>query len=200
MGDSIGPLVAASYMEKSREIAQDVMMGETKIEGRRCFVLKAKGNGPHLGRMDEAIVKIMKSNKIDRIITIDAALKMEGEKTGSVAEGTGFAMGGWGQREAIETMLLAKGMQIDSIVVKVGFTEAITPMPKGVYDALPEIKEYVKKSVCRAKKNSKVMIIGVGNSSGIEDNKSAVEEVKKHVLQFEAKIQKEQKKKKGGWI
>src|SRR3989338_3509729 len=96
IGDSIGPLVAASYIEKSKDIAEEVAMGEAIIEGRKCFVLKAKGPAPHLGRMDEAIEAIMKKKKISRIITIDAALNLEGEKTGSVAEGVGFAMGGWG--------------------------------------------------------------------------------------------------------
>ncbi|MBI2579555.1 MAG: DUF1512 family protein [Candidatus Aenigmarchaeota archaeon] len=200
IGDSVGPLVAASLMEKSREIAEDVAMGETRIEGRKCFILKAKGGGPHLGRMDEAITKIMKRNKISRIVTIDAAMKMEGEKTGAVAEGTGFAMGGWGQREMIENNLLAKGVPIDSIVVKVGFAEAIIPMRKGLYDSVPRVQEYIKKSVLRTKKGAKLIIIGVGNSSGIEDSKAAVEHVKKLVEQFEERIKKEEGKKKGGWI
>ncbi|MBI2172989.1 MAG: DUF1512 family protein [Candidatus Aenigmarchaeota archaeon] len=200
VGDSIGPLVAASMMEKGKEIAKDVSMGETRIEGRKCFVLKAKGNGPHLGRVDEAITNIMKRHRIARIITIDAALKMEGEKTGSVAEGTGFAMGGWGQREMIESMLMSKKMPIDSIVVKVGMTEAIVPMRKAVYDSMPKVHEYMKRAVLRTRKNDKLIIIGVGNSSGISDDKTAVEHVGKLVHQFETKVQKEQKQKKGGWI
>src|SRR3989338_8063405 len=89
--------------------------------------MKAKGPSPHLGRDDEAIQKIMKKNKIVRVITIDAAQKLEGEKSGSVAEGVGFAMGGWGQREMIESFLMPKKMPIDSIVVKVGMAEAIIP-------------------------------------------------------------------------
>lgn len=201
IGDSIGPLVAASLMEKpAKEVAEDVSMSETRIEGRKCFVLKAKANGPHLGRMDEAITKIMKRNKIARIITIDAALKMEGEKTGSVAEGTGFAMGGWGQREMIEGMLMSKKMPIDSIVVKVGFAEAIIPMRKSVYDSVPHVHEYIKKSVLRTKKTDKLIIIGVGNSSGIEDGKHAMEHAKKFTEQFEERIKKEEGKKKGSWI
>ena len=142
----------------------------------------------------------MKRNKIARIITIDAALKMEGEKTGSVAEGTGFAMGGWGQREMIESMLMSKKMPIDSIVVKVGMTEAIVPMRKAVYDSMPKVHEYVKRAVLRTKNGSKLIIIGVGNSSGISDDKTAVENVGKLVQQFEERIKKEQSKKKGGWI
>ncbi|MDI6720765.1 MAG: DUF1512 family protein [Candidatus Aenigmarchaeota archaeon] len=201
IGDSIGPLVAASLMEKSKEIAEDVSMDETRIEGRKCFVLKAKGNGPHLGRMDEAITKIMKRHKISRIITIDAALKLEGEKSGSVAEGTGFAMGGWGQREMIENALFPKKMPIDSIVVKVGFTEAIIPMRKDVYDSLPKVQEYIKKAVRRTKKTDKLIVIGVGNSSGIESNKKVVEDVKKLVDRFEAKMKKEESSnKKRKWI
>src|SRR3989338_5097063 len=84
VGDSIGPLAAAEFMESSKEIAEDVMMATATIEGRKCFILKAKGPAPHLGRVDEAIEKIMKSNKIARVVTIDAGMKLEGEPTGAV--------------------------------------------------------------------------------------------------------------------
>ncbi len=201
IGDSIGPLVAANFMEKSNEVAEDTMMGTINIEGRKCFVLKAKGPSPHLGRDDEAIEKIMKKNKIVRVVTIDAAMKMEGEKEGSVAEGVGFAMGGWGQREMIENFLMPKKMPIDSIVVKVGMTEAITPMSKEVYESVPRVQELVKKAVMRAKKGQKVIIIGVGNSSGIANDKHSLGELQKLVNQFDRKKKEtEAKKKKGGWF
>jgi len=202
IGDSAGPLIAASLINESREIAEDVVCGETSIEGRRCFVLKAKGPSPHLGRVDEAINAIMKKNKISRVITIDAAQKLEGEKTGSVAEGVGFAMGGWAQREMIENVLLPKKMPIDSIVVKVGFMEAIMPMRKSIFDSVPKANEMIKKAVKRSKKNEKLIIIGIGNSSGIGDNKKIIDDLKKKVINIEKKYKEEEKKAKKGksWI
>jgi hypothetical protein len=201
VGDSIGPLAATEMIDASKEIAEDVMMGETTIEGRKCFVLKAKGPSPHLGRVDEAIEIIMKKHKIARIVTIDAGLKLEGEKTGSVAEGIGFAMGGWGERELIENYLLPKKMQIDSIVVKVGFAEAIIPMTKDIYNALPKIHEHTKTAVQRAKKGEKVIIIGVGNSSGIGNSRKELKDVKPLVEKLDKKIkQEEAASKKGRWF
>jgi len=201
IGDSIGPLAAASLMDSSSEIAEDIMVGTTTIEGRKCFVMKAKGPSPHLGRDDEAIQKIMKKNKIARVITIDAAQKLEGEKSGSVAEGVGFAMGGWGQREMIENFLMPKKMPIDSIVVKVGMTEAICPMAKDVYDSVPRVHEFIKRAVRRTKKSDKLIIIGVGNSSGIGNNKKEIEKVKEVVEMLDKKKKAEEEKhKKGGWF
>ncbi len=201
IGDSIGPLCATSMVEKSKVISEDVVCGETEIEGRKCFVLKATGPGPHLGRIDNAIEAILKKNKIARVVTIDAAQKMEGEPTGSVAEGIGFAMGGIGQREMIENTLMAKKIPIDGIVVKVGMVEAIMPMRKSVFDSVDKVKEYVKRSALRTKKNEKLIIIGVGNSSGIGDTKACLPEVKKVVEDFEKKIKEETaKEKKGSWL
>lgn len=200
IGDSIGPLVAASLVDKSKEIAEDVMMGETAINGRRCFVLKAKGPSPHLGRVDEAIERIMKKHKIARIVTIDAAQKLEGEKSGSVAEGVGFAMGGIGQREIIENALLPKKKPIDSIIVKVGMEDAIMPMKKEIFEARNKVIELVGKAVNRAKKGEKLIIIGVGNSCGVGDNNKAVAETKKLVDEIDRKYRREQESKKSGWL
>ncbi|MFC2143547.1 DUF1512 family protein [Candidatus Aenigmatarchaeota archaeon] len=201
VGDSIGPLASASMMDKSKEIAEDVVMGETKIAGRKCFVLKATGPTPHLGRTDEALVKIMRRHKIDRIITIDAAQKLEGEKTGSVAEGVGFAMGGM-QREINENILLPSKKPIDSIVVKVGFTEAIMPMKKEIYNSLPKVQKRVETAVKRTKKNGKIIIIGVGNSCGIGDSKKELRGLEKVIKTIDHAYKKEQqlKKKKKRWF
>ncbi|MCX6819185.1 MAG: DUF1512 family protein [Candidatus Aenigmarchaeota archaeon] len=200
IGDGIGPLVAASLIKSSKEIAEDVVVGETTIKGRKCFVLKATGPAPHLGRIDEAINWIMKRHKIARIITIDAAQKLEGEKSGSVAEGVGFAMGGIGQREMIENVLLPMKKPIDSIVVKVGMTEAILPMKKEIYKALPKVKTALDKSVERAGKNEKVIIIGIGNSCGIRDDEKAVDETEQIVEKLDEMYKKEKENEKGGWF
>ena len=198
IGDGIGSLAAASLMDKSREIAEDVVYGESRINGRKCLVLKAKGPAPHLGRIDEAINKIMSKHKISRFITIDASQKLEGEKTGSVAEGVGFAMGGLAQREIIENVLLSKKKPIDSIVIKVGMEEAIMPMKKEIFKSLPKVEETIKMAVNRAKKNEKVMIIGVGNSCGIGDNKKDIASLNKIIEKLNKKEKEE--KEKSGWF
>jgi hypothetical protein len=200
IGDSIGPMVAASYMEKSKEIAKDVVMDQTTIAGRKVFVLKAKGPAPHLGRIDEAINKIMKRHKIARVITVDAAGKMEGEKTGSVAEGVGFAMGGFAQREIIENVLLPKKKPIDSIVIKVGLTEAIEPMKKKIMLAVPKVQKAIEKSVKRCKPKEKVLLIGIGNSCGIGNSKESLEAAKKIVEKLHKRMQKRKKKKSKKWL
>lgn len=182
VGDSIGSLVAASFITKARPIAKDIVLGETRIKGRRVFVLKATGPTPHLGRIDEAIQKILRKHRIRRVITIDAAVKLEGEKTGTVAEGVGFAMGGIGQREIIENILLPKKIPIDSIVVKVGITEAIAPMKKEIFNSISEVAEFIERSVERAPKKGNVMLIGVGNSCGVGDDKKTIEGVKKVII------------------
>lgn len=205
VGDSVGPLTTATIMKEYGQskpmkiISEDVAMGEVVIEGRKAFLLKATGPSPHLGRMDYAINKIMKSNNIERVITIDAGLKLEGEKSGEVSEGVGFAMGGWSQREMIENVLLTKQKPLDSIVVKVGMEEAISPMRKNVYDAVPKTIEYVKNSIRRSKKNGKVMIIGVGNSCAIPDDPKKLDRIKELVDMIE-KEAKEKEVKKKSWF
>ncbi len=200
IGDGIGSLAAASLMDMSSEIAEGIVYGQTNISGRRCFVLKAKGPAPHLGRIDEAINKVMKKHKISRFITIDASQKLEGEKSGTVAEGVGFAMGGIGQREIIENMLLPKKKPIDSIIIKVGMEDAISPMKKDVYNSLSRVQEKVKKAVNRSGKNEKIMIIGVGNSCGIGDNKKEIKSLKETIAKLDRRAQREKERKKGSWI
>lgn len=194
VGDSIGPMVAASYMEKSKTIAEGVVCGETSIAGRKVFVLKAYGPDPHLGRIDEAVAALVKKNKIAKVITIDAAGKLEGEKTGSVAEGVGFAMGGGVEREIAEAILLPRKIPIDTVVVKVGIEDAITPMRKEIMDAMPKVMESIEYSVKRSKKSDKLILIGVGNSCGIGNDKKSLKEAEKTIIENDKKIKEEEKK------
>ena len=54
-----------------------------------------------MGKPGEAIKRVVEENngKIATIIMIDAALKLEGEKPGAVAEGVGAAIGGPGTEQ-----------------------------------------------------------------------------------------------------
>jgi len=143
----------------------------------------------------------MKKNKIARVVTIDAAQKLEGEQTGSVAEGVGFAMGGFAMREIIENILLPHKKPIDSIAIKVGMEEALYPMRKEIWESLPKATELTKRAVKRAKKGQTVLIIGVGNSCGIPDDNKNLANVKNLVMKVDARIREdEKKKKKGSWV
>ena len=199
IGDGLGPLVVASLMKnnKFKEIEEDIIMSETKINGRTVFLLKAKGPGGRIGYPGKAVAKLVKKHKISRIITVDAAAKLEGEKTGSVAEGVGVAMGGPGvERSYIETIATEKNIPLDSIIVKMSSEEAITPMRKSIIDAVPEVIKTIERCIDRTKKGDKVIVVGVGNTSGIGNNAKEVKSVEEWVKNYEKKLKMENKIKK----
>ncbi|NIO21545.1 MAG: DUF1512 domain-containing protein [Candidatus Aenigmarchaeota archaeon] len=197
IGDALGPLVVANLVGKSKtkEIEEDIVMANIKIDKRNCFVMKAKGPGGRLGRPGKAVEKLVSRNKVSRIITIDAAAKLEGEKTGSVAEGVGVAMGGPGvEKSYIEDVAVKNNIPLDSIIVKMKPEEAIMPMRKAIKDAVPDVVEAIKESLKRTKTGSNVIIVGVGNTSGVGNNKKATEKVNRWVDQNERKIQRMKKR------
>ena len=86
-----------------------------------------------------------------------------------------------------------------------GFPEELYEIEYGCPGAPEYAKEtqaLVKKSVKRVKKGQKVIIIGVGNSSGVGDDKRTVEKTKKLVEQLDKKYKHEeqQHKKRKGWF
>ena len=199
IGDGLGPLVVADLIgnNKVEEIEEDILMAKTTLDGREIFVLKAKGPGGRIGRPGKAVEKLIKSHDIARVITIDAAAKLEGEKTGSTAEGVGVAMGGPGvERSYIEDIVVKKKIPLDSIIVKMGQEEAIMPMRKAIKDSLPKVRKSIRESLERTKKGDKVIIVGVGNTSGIGNSGKDVIRVGKWVDSYESKMKKIMKKKK----
>ena len=199
IGDGLGPLVAAKLMVKTRpkEIEEDILMSNVKINNRNCFVIKAKGPGGRIGRPGKAVETLVKRKKISRIITVDAAAKLEGEKTGSIAEGVGVAMGGPGvEKSYIEDVAVKNNIPLDSIIVKMRQEEAIMPMRKAIKDAVPGVIESIKESLKRAKPNSNVIIVGVGNTCGVGNDRKSIDRVNKFVEAHERKIQRMKKKEK----
>ena len=204
IGDTIGPLVAASFKTKvGTEIVKDVVVSEEKIEGKKVFVMKSKGPESRLGQQGEAVKQVITKHKIDYIIAVDAAAKMEGEKTGTVSEGVGVPMGGVGvQRFKIEETITDKKVNVDAIIVKQGMVEASIPMKKDIYDSLgpvrDKIKHYVKKS-----KHKNILIVGVGNTAGASNTNAAVKEsaglLKKDWAAYDKKKKEEAEKTKKWW-
>lgn len=198
IGDGLGPFVVANLIgsKKTREIEEDILMATTKMDGRLVFLLKAKGPGGRIGRPGKAIEKLIKTNKIARVITIDAAAKLEGEKTGSIAEGVGVALGGPGvERSYIEDIVVKKNIPLDSIIVKMSQEEAIEPMRKAIKDSILEVKKSIKRSMKRTKKGEKVIIAGVGNSSGVGNSKKDVDKLAKWVDVYERRLKARKRKK-----
>jgi hypothetical protein len=173
IGDGAGALVAAKLMQgyKTREIAKDVVAAKVPIDGRTAYVLKATGPGGNVGKPGDGIRKIIKEKKgnISTIIMIDAALKLEGEQPGEVAEGVGAAIGGPGVEQfKIEDAIVKHKIPVNAIVVKEDLGDAVSPMRKEVFDAVdPVIKRIKRLLLERTKDGDSVIIAGIGNTIGI---------------------------------
>jgi len=100
---------------------------------------------------------------------IDAALKLEGEDSGSVAQGFGAAIGGIGtDRFKIEAIATKYDIPIFAIVVRQSVKEAITLMKKEISDQAENVKSQVYEMITdNSNPNQTVLVIGVGNTLGV---------------------------------
>lgn len=197
IGDGIGPYVAATYIEKEpKKITDDVVYIKKVIEGRNVYVVKATGPGARVGRPGTGIERLLKKHKITRVITVDAAGKLEGETTGSVAEGVGVAMGGGAnpERVRIEETCVKMKIPIDAIAIKMGIEEAIMPMNMKILNSVPTVRESVLVSLGRTKKGSNVLLVGVGNTVGVGDTKKELKGIAEMVKKSDAKRKKKREK------
>ncbi len=173
IGDGVGALVAARLMygREERMVSQDVVVGEVPIEGRMAYVLKAKGPGGNVGKPGEAIRQILeeKEGKIERIIVIDAAQKLEGEKAGEVIEGTGVAIGGPGvDKYKVEEIATKYKVPINAILIKESIGDIVSTMRKEVLNSVEDVLERIRRIVRETtKEGDHIIIAGIGNTMGI---------------------------------
>jgi hypothetical protein len=206
VGDSIGALAIASLITKrTKEIEEDTLIVEEKIGKRKVYLIKAKGPGGRLGKLGRAVEKIVKREKIAKIITVDAAVKLEGEKTGSVAEGVGVAIGGIGvDRAYIENIATKEKIPLDSIIIKMSQEEAIIPMKKEILFSIPNVIEKIKASISETRGKGKIIVVGVGNTCGVGNNKrdvkKAEEKIRKIAKIMEKREKEEKAKEKKGFL
>lgn len=173
IGDGAGALVAARFMygaEKHR-IAKDTVYADVIVDGRTVSVIKAEGPGGNVGKPDQAIARLIEEygRRPSIIVMVDAALKLEGEETGEVAEGVGAAIGGIGvEKFRIEEVAKKYGIPLYAVVIKQSLKEAISPMNRKIYDGVYEAIERVKRII---KEKIPVggygIVVGVGNTVGI---------------------------------
>ncbi len=199
VGDSIGPLMAAKMIgdSKVKEVEHDTMLAVKTIAKRKVFIMKAKGPGGRLGKLGKATEKIAKRNKLAKIITIDAAAKLEGEKTGSVAEGVGVAMGGIGvDRSKIEEVAVKTRVPLDSVVVKMSQEEAIQPITNDILWASPKVMKVIEERVKATERKGPILIIGVGNTGGVGNDRKAAQSAEKTAKEVMKVVSKRKKKEK----
>jgi hypothetical protein len=173
IGDGAGALVASKLMKdrETRKVPKDMVAAETTLEGRRVIALKAEGPGGNVGKPGDAIRQVLEENngKASMIIMVDAALKLEGEKTGEIGEGIGAAIGGIGtERFKIEEEATKFGIPVYAIVIKQSIQEAVTTMKKEISESAEPVLEKIKGLIVeRTKEGELVIIAGIGNTAGI---------------------------------
>jgi len=173
IGDGAGALVAAKLMQgyEKTKVEKDVVVAQVPIEGRTAYVLKAEGPGGNVGKPGEAIKQIIEQSegKVSLAIVIDAGMKLEGEKTGEVAEGIGVAIGGPEvDKYKVEEAALKHKVPMNAIIIKEDVGDAVSPMRKEIVDAIDGAIERVKRLILeRTKLGDSVIIAGIGNTIGI---------------------------------
>ena len=173
IGDGIGPMVVGKMMvgKEKKHAAKETIYSEDEYKGRKLYLLKAEGPAGTVGRPGEAITRLVGDMgiKIDTVIMIDAALKLEGEKTGDVAEGIGAAIGGIGvEKYQVEEVATRFNIPIYAVIVKQSVQDAITIMRKEIADAFEKVTNTVYSVIeDRTSEGQSVMVIGIGNTIGV---------------------------------
>ncbi|MEM5832288.1 MAG: DUF1512 family protein [Candidatus Aenigmatarchaeota archaeon] len=190
IGDGAGPLVASYFITKKPKELDNMVYSVENMFGKKVIVVKAKGPGARIGKVGRVVSFLVKKYGVQKIITVDAALKLESENTGEVAEGIGVAIGGIGVEKArIEDLATQKKILLDSYVIKMSNEEALILMKeeilKGVKNVIKLIENNIKES-----KERVILLVGVGNTSGIPNNRKDFERIEKIIVENSKKIKK----------
>jgi hypothetical protein len=171
IGDGIGSMVVGKMMlgTQKKPITFETVFSETEFEQRNLQLLKAEGPAATVGRPGDAVEILISDKKPNVIIMVDAALKLEGEDSGAVAQGFGAAIGGIGtDRFQIEEIATKNNIPIYSIVIKQSIKEAITLMTKEIADKAEEVESRIYQTIREnTMPGQSVLVVGVGNTLGV---------------------------------
>ena len=177
IGDALGPQVAAAFIRslkpegvEAREICKETSVQMVEYKNRNVYIIRAMGPGGTVGKPGEAIKMLTEElDNVDRIFMVDAAMKLEGDKSGSVVEGVGAAIGGIGnEKYKIEESSTKSNIPVDAYLCKENLVDAITTMKKSISMSVKVIVERVKMAIeRRTNENATVILAGIGNTIGI---------------------------------
>jgi hypothetical protein len=154
---------------EKKTAAFETVWSEKEFEGRKLYLMKAEGPTATVGRPGDALERIISESKPDVIVMVDAALKLEGEDSGTVSQGFGAAIGGIGtDRYQIEEVATKHKIPLYAIVIKQSIKEAITLMKKEIADSAEKVTSQIHEMIKdNAKPGESVLVIGVGNTLGV---------------------------------
>jgi len=173
IGDGVGAMVAAKLMLNSEKkpIARDTVFAEVKYKNRNLYVMKAEGPAGNVGAVGNAVERLINNYglKPSLIVMIDAALKLEGEPTGEIAEGVGAAIGGIGvDKFKIEEVSSKADIPLYALIIKESIGEAVSAMTKDVIDAAAKVQARLDSLLeDRTKEEDTIIVVGVGNTFGV---------------------------------
>jgi hypothetical protein len=174
IGDGLGPLVAGillkDYKSEETKVINDMYVVKKQMDDRKLIIARARGPGARVGKVGRVVKSIITDEDIDKIITVDAAVKLEGEETGKVAQGIGVVIGGLGvDKWTIEEEIIKKDLDIDAVIVKMSPEEAISPMNRKIADSAGKALELVNRIILNSPDDTNILLVGVGNSCGIKN-------------------------------
>jgi len=156
-----------------RARAKEMVAAEVPYNGRTLVVIKARGPGGSGGKPGDAIENILNTRngrkKVDAVIMIDAASKLEGEPAGGIAEGVGAAIGGVGvEKYKIEEAVKKHDVPMYAVAIKQDISHAVAPMVEELYTACETAVETVKRMVdTKTQEGDTVLVAGIGNTVGV---------------------------------
>jgi len=194
IGDAIGPLVAAKMItEEPEEISENIVHSEEEINEETVHVLKSDGPGARLGKYGDAIDQLADENNLEAVITVDAALKLEGEETGTVSEGVGVMMGGPGvEKTKIEEAATEHDVPLEGVVIKQNAPEASKAMKKEIFDAYQNAVD--KAQELAGQYEGEVAIVGVGNTCGVGNTKDSTRGIHNRLRKYWKEYEEEEEK------
>ena len=177
IGDSAGPLVVlklSNFSSNWVEVEHDTVVTDVDFEGRKLILVKARGPASTVGKPGTAVEKIVseltsKGVKPSLLLTIDAALKLEGEESGVTAEGVGAAIGDIGpEKIRFERVAAEHKIPLRALIIKMSLEEAIQAMNKKIYEGVEKAVARAREIILAETKPGDVVVVaGIGNTNGV---------------------------------